>query len=104
MAAIAHGLPIVSTRYPVAKRHIPNPAEWWHPAELKGGDNILMVPPGDETILADAISRLIASPGLREHLGREAKAFSERFGWPQIAMRTVELYDEIQISGEHQIS
>ena len=94
MAAIAHGLPIVSTRYPVAKRHIPNPDERWHPKELKGGSNILLVPPDDEAIMADAISRLIASPGLREHLGHEAKALSQRFRWPEIARQTLELFHE----------
>lgn len=97
MAALAHGLPIVSTRYPVAKTHIPNPAERWQPAELKGGSNILLVPPDDEALLADAISRLIASPHLREHLGREARVLSERFSWPQIAKQTLELFHEIGV-------
>jgi glycosyltransferase involved in cell wall biosynthesis len=97
MAAIAHGLPVVSTRYPVAKKHIPNPAERWHPAELKGGSNILLVPPDDEEVLADAIARLIASPRLRQHLGEEAKALSARFSWPQIAQQTLELFREIDV-------
>lgn len=96
MAAAAHGLPIVSTRYPVAKRHIPNPAEWWYPSELKGGGNILLVPPDDEIVLSDAISRLIASPGLREHLGQEAKKLSQQFEWSQIAKQTLELYEQIR--------
>lgn len=95
MAAIAHGLPIVSTRYPVAKKHIPNPAERWHPAELKGGSNILLVPPEDEEVMADAIMRLIASPRLRQHLSEEAKALSARFRWPQIARQTLELLREL---------
>ncbi len=98
MAALAHGLPIVSTRYPVAKAHIPNPAEHWHPSELRGGSNILLVPPDDEALLADAISRLIASPRLREHLGQEARALSGRFSWPQIARQTLELFHEIGAS------
>jgi glycosyltransferase involved in cell wall biosynthesis len=94
MAALAHGLPIVSTRYPQAKKHIPNPAERWHPKELKGGSNILLVPPEDEAIMADAISRLIASPSLRHHLSVEARALSESFRWPEIARQTLELYHE----------
>ncbi len=95
MAALAHGLPIVSTRYPSAKTYIPNQDEWWHPAELRDGDNILLVPPDDEAALADAIARLIASPALRERLGQGAKTLSARFGWPEIAKQTLVVYHEI---------
>ncbi len=82
MAALAHGLPIVSTqpRIPMS--------------ELVHGENIFLVPPGEPNRLAEAIMRLADDPALRARLRDGARALSRRFRWEEIAKRTLQLYDE----------
>lgn len=83
MAALAHGLPVVSTRPRVA---LP---------ELIDGENMALVPPGDAEALASRIAVLIAEPPARSRLARGALALSARFDWGPIAARTEEVYDEV---------
>lgn len=46
--------------------------------------------------LAAAIDRLIADPGLRLRMGRNARARVEKhFGWPSIARQTLDFYEEL---------
>jgi glycosyltransferase involved in cell wall biosynthesis len=53
----------------------------------------LLVPPRDAPALREAVERLLADPGLRERLGREArKRARERFGWDGVIERTLEAY------------
>jgi glycosyltransferase involved in cell wall biosynthesis len=80
MAALAHGLAIVTTRpaLPVAG--------------LSEGDNVSLVAPGDVAALADAIAALAADPLRREALGRRARALSATFCWPAIARDTLAVY------------
>lgn len=92
MALFAHGLPVVSTRYPAPKKEIADPAEWWHPAEVIEGENAVLVPPEDEVALSAAIQELGDSPALRAQLGEGAKRLAASFAWPDIAQRTVEFY------------
>jgi len=80
MAALAHGLPIISTRPPIEVK------------ELIEGENIVLVPPDDIEALAAKIQKLAASEGLRRRLGRGAKRPSEVFSWERIAEETVALY------------
>ncbi len=83
MAALAHGLPVVSTWPRVA---LP---------ELVDGENMALVPPGDAEALASRIAALIAEPPARWRLARGALALSARFDWGPIAARTQEVYDEV---------
>lgn len=83
MAALAHGLPIVST-YP----RVPIP-------ELVHGENIYLVPPGEVNPLAEAIIRLADNPALCARLRQGAQALARRFQWEDIAQRTLQLYDKI---------
>ena len=80
MAALAHGLPIVTTRprFPLV--------------DLGDGENVVLVPPGDARGLAEAVAQLIENPHLREQIGDSARRLSRRFSWEQIARRTLEAY------------
>jgi len=83
MAALAHGLPIVSTQ---PKVELP---------ELEDGRNIALVPPDAPDALADRIGELAASPEFRRQLGEGAKALAETFSWGSIAERTLKVYEEV---------
>jgi len=80
MAALAHGLPIVSTQ---PRASIP---------ALIDGQNILLVPPDDAAAVATAIERVIESPELRTRLAHGAAELAKGFAWDTIAMNTVQLY------------
>ena len=83
MAALAHGLPIVSTRPRV---DVP---------ELRQGENILLVPPDAPVALAEAIARLAVDAKLRRRLGEGAARLAQDFTWERIAEKTEALYEEI---------
>jgi len=83
MAALAHGLPIISTRPSMRVK------------ELIEGENIVLVPPDDVEALAAKIQELAASEGLRHRLGRGAKRLSEAFSWERIAEETIALYSSL---------
>jgi polysaccharide biosynthesis protein PslF len=79
-AALAHGMPILTTRPRVA---LP---------ELAQGENVYLVPPEDPDALAQAIAKLAGAPELRRRLAKGASALSEQFRWPAIAAETLNLY------------
>jgi len=83
MAALAHGLPIVSTqpRVPIAS--------------LVDGENVLLVPPDDALATADAVEKLISTPELRARLARGALELAKNFTWDSIAAKTAQLYGEL---------
>jgi glycosyltransferase involved in cell wall biosynthesis len=83
MAALAHGLPILSTQPEVA---LP---------ELVDGSNIMLVPPRDPSALAAAIVRLAQDPTLRQSLGAGARELAQEFDWQRIATRTLEVYHAV---------
>jgi glycosyltransferase involved in cell wall biosynthesis len=80
MAALAHGLPIISTQPAIQAK------------ELIEGENIVLVPPDDVEALAAKILELAASEGLRRRLGDGARRLSEAFSWERITEETVALY------------
>jgi len=84
MAALAHGLPIVSTRPRV---DVP---------ELRQGENILLVPPDAPVALAEALARLASDAELRRRLGEGAARLAQSFTWERIAEKTETLYREIR--------
>jgi D-inositol-3-phosphate glycosyltransferase len=56
------------------------------------GSTGLLVPAGDWHAFAQAIVRLIASPLLRERYGQASVQRAQRFAWPGIVARTIQLY------------
>ena len=83
MAALAHGLAIVSTRPRV---DVP---------ELRHGENVLLVPPAAPVALAEAIASLAGDANLRRRLGEGAARLAKSFTWEKIAEKTKALYEEI---------
>jgi glycosyltransferase involved in cell wall biosynthesis len=82
-AALAHGAAIVTTR-----PRVPLP-------ELEDGENVCTVPPEEPELLAQAIVRLAADPGLRHKLGEGACRLAQQFTWEAIASSTLELYHSL---------
>jgi glycosyltransferase involved in cell wall biosynthesis len=83
MAALAHGLPIVST-YPRVEV-----------AEIMEDENMALVPSDDIEALVGKIAQLAASPSLRRRLARGAAELSKLFSWEAIAERTMRVYEEV---------
>ncbi len=94
MAALVHGLPIVTTSAGPLAADLESAA---HLPSLRDGENVLLVPPDDTAVLAEAIARLADSPELRQRLGQGAKEMSAAFGWDRIAEQTLEVYHAIRL-------
>jgi glycosyltransferase involved in cell wall biosynthesis len=90
VAAIAHGLPIVTTRPPrsEARRAGRLPP-------LADGESCRLVPPRDPSALAAAIAEIADRPPLRGRIAAGAAALAPRFGWDAIAGETRGLYDAL---------
>ncbi|MBD3425617.1 MAG: glycosyltransferase [Candidatus Omnitrophica bacterium] len=82
MAAMAHGLPIVSTRPRVKCPYFRN------------GENVMLVGPGDKVALAEAIRKLSKDRELRDRLSMNVKALSLGFDWDRIAGSMIKVYSE----------
>jgi glycosyltransferase involved in cell wall biosynthesis len=93
MAALVHGLPIVTTSAGPLAADLESAAS--HLPRLRDGENVLLVPPDDTVALAQAIARLADDPELRQRLGRGAKEMSKAFGWDSIAKKTFEVYHAV---------
>ena len=94
MAALSHGLPIVSTKGPGAA---PLPSVLSVAPDsvlptLVDGDNVLLVAPDDPGSAARAIIRLMANLALRQRLATRSRILAQEFGWENIARRTTEIY------------
>ncbi|HKB68171.1 MAG TPA: glycosyltransferase family 4 protein [Pyrinomonadaceae bacterium] len=64
------------------------------PEIIEDGVSGLLVPPHDPEALAQAITRLIESPGLRKQLGLAARArVEQKFTWEQVASETTRAYE-----------
>ena len=85
IAALRHGRPLVTTQPAVPL------------AELRDGDNALLVPPGDVTALAGAVARLAGDSHLRARLSAGAHALGRQFDWPAIARQTLDLYRRLEL-------
>jgi glycosyltransferase involved in cell wall biosynthesis len=83
MAALAHGMPIIST-YP----HVQIP-------EIVEDQNMALVPAGDVEALAQKIREVAAMDSLRARLMRGAAELSRLFSWEAIATSTLELYQQL---------
>jgi len=62
--------------------------------EEVAGPGGLVVAPGDESALADALVRLARSPQLREDLSRAGLAYAASFSWGETARQTLAAYED----------
>jgi len=90
MAALAHGLPIVSTELPDAALAGPGP----FPA-LRDQESARLVPPDDPVRLAAAVVEVMSDSALRQRLAQAAQALAQHFRWDTIARRHLEMYQSI---------
>lgn len=98
MAALAHGMPIVTTTPRAAGavhglRSVPVGSPL---PTLRDGENCLLVPPDDPRALAEAIRRAAASPDLRRRIGAGARELAQHFTWDKIAQQHLELYGNLE--------
>lgn len=82
IAAWRRGRPVVTTT-PAAES----------PALDAARDAAAYVPPRDPEALARAIEALVRDPTLRTRLGAAGARYAERFSWPSVVQRTLEVYD-----------
>ena len=64
------------------------------PEVITDGDDGLLVPAGDAAALADALSKLLGAPDLRNAAGRRAAQTARRFDITQAVRRIEEVYRE----------
>ena len=90
MAALAHGVPIVSTQPSTviqdSQRVFPS---------LRDGENALLVPPEDPARLAEAVVAVMSDDALRARLGSAALALARLFEWDAIARQHLEAYGRL---------
>ncbi|MGE3271286.1 MAG: glycosyltransferase family 4 protein [Chloroflexota bacterium] len=96
MAALAHGLPIVST-LPERLPPVAGPAVVWlgtgpNAVGIRDGESILLVPPDDSAALAAALGQLATDPTLRARLAVGAQSVAARISWPALATEMLRVY------------
>lgn len=69
-------------------------------AMIHSGVNGILVPPGDEAALADAMAGLMNNPAERARIGRNALAVSERFGLEKVMNQWDQLIGECLAGSE----
>lgn len=94
LAALAHGLPIVSTRprevFPQGEANLP--WGWSSDAVLVHGENVWLVRPCHPDDLVTATERLLDDDGLRARLSAGAQSLADLLTWSAIAKRHQDLY------------
>lgn len=87
MAALAHGLPIVSTAAAEQAQSAPG----LFPLPVSG-ESALLTRPDDPAALAAAVTRVMTEPGLAARLAAASANLARAFAWDVIAQRHLELY------------
>jgi glycosyltransferase involved in cell wall biosynthesis len=68
--------------------------------EVVDEGNGILVPPGDETALADALAELVTSPEETERMARRNRELAEtEYSWSHVATRLEQLYESTLRSG-----
>lgn len=103
MAALAHGMPIVTTLPQVSPEpELKTRAEKMDAARLpklpvlRDGENALLVPPDDASAIIIAVTRIATSPGLAAQLSSNARLTARAFSWDKIADDHAALYEKMQ--------
>jgi len=55
----------------------------------------LMVPPGDDDALADALIRLLDDETLRARMGKAGRETAQRYGWPEVTASVLDVYADV---------
>ncbi len=87
LEGLALGLPVIAS----ATGGLP---EVVHPS------NSLLVQPGDESGLEDALSLLACDPGLRRRLGEAARPHALKFSWERTAQALEIVYEDYRLAGK----
>ena len=88
LPSLFEGLPLVAIESLAAGKPVVATAE-----VIVNEKTGLTVPPGDSTLLAEAICRLLRDPALRQHFGCSGRQWvEERFGHEEQVRRTQDLY------------
>jgi glycosyltransferase involved in cell wall biosynthesis len=83
LEAAASGTPVVASNSPGLRESV------------RDGETGYLVPHGDVAAMAEALSRLAASPALVARLGVQGRAFAETFTWERAARETEEQLREV---------
>jgi glycosyltransferase-like protein len=83
LEAMSSGLPVVTSDIPVFREY------------LTGGQDALLVPPGDDVALAAALRSLVEDDGVRARLGAAGRRVAARFTWEASASRHRAVYEGI---------
>jgi len=99
LAALTHGLPVVSTEPEMALPELVHGQNvWLVPARRRCGEATRRDRPmsaTDPKALAEALALLADDGELRQRLGAGARDLARQFGWQRIATRTMELYRDL---------
>jgi glycosyltransferase involved in cell wall biosynthesis len=93
MAALTHGLAIVTTRTTGMLSDVAAPFP-----TLRDGESALLVPRDDPDETAEAVIRVMTDEALRNQVRRGALALSRQFQWSAIAVRHLEMYHGLGVS------
>jgi glycosyltransferase involved in cell wall biosynthesis len=92
LAALAHGLPTVTT-WPPGRTTAPAAGA----IGLREGEQVVRVPPGDAAALAAAIVRVADDAPLRQRLAAGGRALVGALSWPRIAAAHRQLYAVLRL-------
>ena len=66
------------------------------------GDSAMIVPTRDAKSLADAASKLLDEPSLREAMGKEAREHIKQcFSWEACAKNMTKYYEDVLVNADH---
>ena len=82
LEAMACGVPLVVSDIPAFR-------------DLAGEGGAVFAPPGDPKGWAEAVNGLIDDPLRREAMGKGGRAIAERYAWPVVAKRVLEVYRRV---------
>lgn len=83
LAALTHGLPVVTTRTSAT------------PGEFRHAANMMLASPGDSAAIAGHLQAVLEDDVLRDRLAAGARELGRRFDWRSICSATVQVYERV---------
>ncbi|MCL4486544.1 MAG: glycosyltransferase family 4 protein [Chloroflexi bacterium] len=94
MAALAHAMPIITTR--PESEQVPSATSLPSTLpRLRDGENCLVVPPNDPSTIAQAVESLVASRDLRTRISKGAGDLAQHFSWDTIVQQQLTVYEHL---------